>query len=77
MYLGGEGFFIRCLSGQVESEELMAVVGHHRQALHAYSATLEHPRSGAPLEVRAPLAPDMVALAKAHQLSLTPNPEDV
>lgn len=77
LYLGGETFFIRCLSGQVEAAEMREVVGHHRQALHAFSATLEHPRTGAPLTLAAPLATDMAELAAAHRLPLTPLPEEV
>lgn len=79
LYLGGESFFIRCLNGEVDATEMDQVVGHHRQALHAFSAALEHPRTGAPLMIAAPLAEDMMALAERHQLPVpvTPMSESV
>lgn len=68
LYLGGETFFIRALNGAVDPAELDAVVGHPRQALHAFSAELRHPKSGASLAISAPLAPDLRALAARHGL---------
>lgn len=44
--------------------ELEARLGHSRQALHAYQLTIMHPRTGAPIVLTAPLAPDLVALWK-------------
>ncbi len=70
LYMGGEAFFLRCMNKEVEEPELLDVVGHHRQALHAASATLVHPRSKSPLTLAAPLARDMVALAERHGLPL-------
>jgi 23S rRNA pseudouridine1911/1915/1917 synthase len=44
------------------TDALLERLGHERQALHAHSATLDHPRAKAPLRVVAPLAADLVAL---------------
>lgn len=41
---------------------LLGRLGHDRQALHAHTLTLPHPRSGKPLELTAPLAPDLQSL---------------
>ncbi|MFG0241329.1 MAG: RluA family pseudouridine synthase, partial [Phycisphaerales bacterium JB054] len=42
--------------------ELEARLGHSRQALHAHGLTITHPRTGDPIDLTAPLAPDLVAL---------------
>ncbi|MCZ7678436.1 MAG: RluA family pseudouridine synthase [Sandaracinaceae bacterium] len=41
---------------------LAARLGHDRRALHAHALTVEHPRTGRPFEMVAPLALDLVAL---------------
>jgi 23S rRNA pseudouridine1911/1915/1917 synthase len=41
---------------------LHAVLGHSRQALHAYEVAFTHPVTGALTEIRAPLAPDLQQL---------------
>jgi 23S rRNA pseudouridine1911/1915/1917 synthase len=57
----GESAFLEFVeTGMTES--LRARLGHDRQALHAYRIALVHPRSGARIEARAPLPPDLVAL---------------
>lgn len=71
LYLGGESFFIRALNGEVDEAELDEVVGHRRQALHAFSAALEHPRRGTPMSLAAPLAPDLQELAARHELPVS------
>jgi 23S rRNA pseudouridine1911/1915/1917 synthase len=48
--------------GATMTAELLARLGHERQALHAHRLTVAHPRGGAPFTVEAPLAPDLVAL---------------
>lgn len=42
--------------------ELLARLGHHRHALHAYKLTLAHPVFGTPLTLEAPLTPDLEEL---------------
>lgn len=42
--------------------ELVAQLGHTRQALHAHRLRLVHPRTGRPIDLVAPLAPDLQAL---------------
>jgi 23S rRNA pseudouridine1911/1915/1917 synthase len=44
------------------TEALAERTGHDRQALHAHTLTVAHPRTGAPLRLEAPLAPDLEAL---------------
>lgn len=41
---------------------LEARLGHPRQALHAHTLTLEHPRTGAPITLKADLAEDLQKL---------------
>ena len=41
------------------SDELLGRLGHDRQALHAHSIELKHPRTGERLSITAPLAPDL------------------
>lgn len=41
---------------------LEAELGHPRQALHAHSIAFEHPMSGEPMRITAPLAPDLDGL---------------
>jgi 23S rRNA pseudouridine1911/1915/1917 synthase len=43
-----------------------------RQALHAASLDLVHPRTGAPLTIRAPIPPDMVEAMKTLKLMADP-----
>lgn len=52
--------------------ELEARLGHPRQALHAHRLTLAHPRTGEPLDLVAPLPPDLVALWTRLGGTLTP-----
>ncbi|MFT3922527.1 MAG: RluA family pseudouridine synthase [Myxococcales bacterium] len=42
--------------------ELIARLGHERHALHAHKLSFQHPLSGAPMQLEAPLSPDLVAL---------------
>jgi 23S rRNA pseudouridine1911/1915/1917 synthase len=44
------------------TDELAVRLGHHRQALHAYELELDHPTTGAPTTLRAPLAEDLASL---------------
>lgn len=70
LYLGGEELFIRSINERLDAETLTALVGHPRQALHAFRVDLAHPISRAPISISAPLAPDMVELAGRLGLSL-------
>ncbi len=62
LYIGGEDFFIRAVRGDYSEEELIESLGHVRQALHAYSATFEHPETEEQLTLRAPPPDDFMAL---------------
>lgn len=42
--------------------ELASRLGHDRQALHAHLLVITHPRTGRPIELAAPLAPDLALL---------------
>ncbi|MGM0475790.1 MAG: 23S rRNA pseudouridine(1911/1915/1917) synthase RluD [Pseudomonadota bacterium] len=55
----------RAAPGRVHEEAAAAVAAFPRQALHAARLGLNHPRSGAPLEWRAPLPDDMHTLLAA------------
>jgi 23S rRNA pseudouridine1911/1915/1917 synthase len=42
--------------------ELVARLGHERHALHAFRLSFQHPLSHQPVQLEAPLSPDLVAL---------------
>lgn len=63
LYLGSETFFMDALRPDFPAEDIVQAVGHHRQALHAFSATFTHPGSGERVTLHAPLADDLQALA--------------
>jgi 23S rRNA pseudouridine1911/1915/1917 synthase len=68
LYVGGEQFFMDALDGHYAPETIRARVGHDRQALHAHRTVFRHPGRGSTMEIRAPLPPDLVALAAAHDV---------
>lgn len=72
LYLGSEAFFMEALRPDFPAEAIVEEVGHHRQALHAFAATFTHPDTKERLTLRAPLADDLVELAK--RLGITPSP---
>ncbi len=59
LYLGGDDVFLRALEG-METEADRRLLGLERQALHAYSLTLRHPRDDHAVTLVAPLWLDMV-----------------
>lgn len=63
LYIGGELLFMEAVNGRMSAEELVAALGHERQALHAWELNFTHPEDGRALSLRAPLPPDMAALA--------------
>ena len=69
LYRAGEDFFIEAVNGRYSPDELVNMVGHHRQALHCWQMAFAHPSKG-PMTLRADPPPDMVALAAAHGLAL-------
>jgi 23S rRNA pseudouridine1911/1915/1917 synthase len=71
LYLGGEQVFLRALRGEISDEELLMLVGHPRQALHAWHATFAHPATGERMTLRAPPPPDFIELCARFQLGLT------
>lgn len=68
IYLGGESFFMDALRPDFDPADVIAEVGHLRQALHAWKAAFHHPGSGERMELSAPLPPDLIALAEQHGL---------
>ena len=63
LYLGGDEVFLRHVRGELTEEDHRRL-GLPRQALHAFRLGLEHPFTGEPLWVEAPLAADMAALVE-------------
>lgn len=64
LYLGGDDLFLDSLERPLSDDE-MGALGLDRQALHAWKLALTHPTSGEPLELEAPLWPDMSGLLEA------------
>ena len=56
-----EAPFLEIIDGGL-TPELIARLGHDRHALHAYRLSFDHPVTGCPLTLEAPLSDDMVAL---------------
>jgi len=56
-------------------EAAQAALGMSRQALHAHSLTLTHPRTGEQLALTAPLHDDMLAFARQHGSQWAAPPE--
>jgi 23S rRNA pseudouridine1911/1915/1917 synthase len=63
LYLGDEAFFIRALNEQLDKDTLTGMIGHWRQALHAWRVSVNHPRTRQNLTLYAPVPADMQALA--------------
>jgi 23S rRNA pseudouridine1911/1915/1917 synthase len=72
LYLGGEDLFIRALNHEAGAEEILAKVGHSRQALHAQRAAFAHPETNAPMTLEAPPPPDLLELMDALGLEWPP-----
>ena len=70
LYGKDESYFLKFISGTPLSDEDYKVLGLHRQALHAWKLTVEHPVSGERLEMTAPPAADLEGLLKCHGLAL-------
>jgi 23S rRNA pseudouridine1911/1915/1917 synthase len=58
LYRGGDAFFLRFIAGRASAKEL-AALGAERHALHAWRLCFEHPISGRPLRLEAPLPADL------------------
>lgn len=69
LYLGGDDVFLQAFYTRPGPDELTALVGHPRQALHAWRARFRHPLTRTEVELGAPLAPDLVDLARRLGLS--------
>ena len=63
LYLGDEAFFIRALNEHLDKDTLTGMIGHWRQALHAWRVSVNHPRTRQNLTLYAPVPADMQALA--------------
>lgn len=61
LYLGGDEVFVRAVQGGLSEEDRRLLV-LDRQALHAWRLEVEHPMTGLPLRLEAPLWPDMLEL---------------
>jgi 23S rRNA pseudouridine1911/1915/1917 synthase len=61
LYLGGDELFLRWLDRGLDPADRERL-GLDRQALHAWRLEILHPRDGRPLELEAPLAPDIAEL---------------
>jgi 23S rRNA pseudouridine1911/1915/1917 synthase len=70
LYFGSEQFFIEALRGEHDEQALLERVGHHRQALHARSATFRHPGTHELVTFEAPLPEDMINLAKRNGIPI-------
>ncbi len=69
LYRADEDFFIEAVNGRYEDREVIARVGHHRQALHCWQMGLTHPDQR-PISLKAPPPPDLEELAARRGLSL-------
>lgn len=58
---GPQPFLEYCETREVTAD-LLARLGHERQALHAYRLRLDHPRTGESMVFEAPLSPDLCEL---------------
>jgi 23S rRNA-/tRNA-specific pseudouridylate synthase len=67
LYRGSEQFFIEALRGEHSDEEILARVGHHRQALHARAVTFRHP-NGEMMTLEALLPDDMIELIQRRAI---------
>ncbi len=61
LYLGGDEVFVRAVSGELTPDD-EARLGLSHQALHSWGLELEHPYTGFPLRLEAPLWPTVSAL---------------
>jgi 23S rRNA pseudouridine1911/1915/1917 synthase len=57
-----EAIFLEIIERGGLTDDLRARLGHARHALHAHRVTIRHPRTGEPLTITSPLAPDLVEL---------------
>jgi 23S rRNA pseudouridine1911/1915/1917 synthase len=69
LYFEDEALFIDAVAGRLSAEELTARIGHHRQALHNFSATFHHPGIDERITVEAPPPPDFWALLERRSIA--------
>ncbi len=69
LYSEDEHLFIEAVGGRIPDEELTERIGHHRQALHAYSATFHHPGLDTRMTLSAPPPPDFLELLERHAIA--------
>jgi 23S rRNA pseudouridine1911/1915/1917 synthase len=72
LYFGSEEVFVAALRGDYDDEALVGALGHHRQALHAWQASFQHPQDGRTITQAAPLHEDMVSLARRMRIPVPP-----
>ncbi|MBI2377474.1 MAG: RluA family pseudouridine synthase [Deltaproteobacteria bacterium] len=70
LYLGGESTFVASLRGGLTPDDVVEKLGHRRQALHAHRVGFTHPSRRERVEVVAPLAPDLVEVARRLEIQL-------
>lgn len=73
LYAHGDEVFVRCLEGPPD-EALRALLLLDRHALHAHAVAFDHPATGAPTEIVAPLARDIAAFAASRRKPSTSAP---
>ncbi|MDP7061930.1 MAG: RluA family pseudouridine synthase [Planctomycetota bacterium] len=61
LYLGGDAVFLRHIQKELTADDL-AFLGLDHQALHSWKLAFEHPFTGEPMELEAPLWPSIAAL---------------
>jgi 23S rRNA pseudouridine1911/1915/1917 synthase len=71
VYCDGGRAFLRRWDGLLDADDIEQL-GHPRQTLHAWTLNLQHPESNEPLELRAPIPPDLVEFARSHGGDLPP-----
>ena len=62
--------FIRAIQDGLDRDTVSGLVGHWRQALHAGRVTFTHPRTGAAKTLSAPVADDMLELARGFSIAV-------
>ena len=66
LYLGDEQLLFRSLETKLDRDTLTGIVGHWRQALHAWRVTFQHPGTRTETTLEAPLADDLLDLAARY-----------
>lgn len=71
LYAHSPEYFVAALENLL-TDEMRAELQLPRHALHAHSITFEHPRTGKPLTVSAPLTDDLASFLRTNCMPITP-----